>query len=119
MAEIVEYCLVVLVSSFFVAGSVVTYASFSSFDSELQLRAAFATMAGLASEAIRNGSAGAAVLLPSSTIACAGGSLSLSAGNYTESENVPVSCDFHVSVNQGSHLLQFSDRSAWLFLSVK
>lgn len=118
MTEIVEYTLVVMVSTLFVAGSVVAYNSFSAFESGLQLRAAFAAVSGLASQAIENGSSRGTMTLPDSTISCAGGSLSLSSGASTEGQSVPIACDFAVKVTGGSHVLRFSERYSHLVLSV-
>lgn len=118
MTEIVEYSLVVMVSTLFIAGSVITYNSFSSFESGLQLRAAFAAVSGLASQAIVNGTSRASLTLPASIIRCEGGSLSLSTGTATERERAPMACDFVAPFNGGSYVLEFSTLSSRLVLSV-
>jgi hypothetical protein len=118
MAELVEYSLAVMVSFLFVAGSVATYASFSTFESGIQLRAAYGAVSALASQAIENGSARRTLSLPSSTISCHGGSLTLSSGPLTERQSMPAACDFVVNVSAGSHLLHFYEESSQLLLSV-
>ncbi len=118
MVEILEYCLVVMVSTLFIAGSVATYGSFSSFESALQQKAAFAAVSGLASRAIQNGTSEATLSLPSSTIGCEGGSLSLSSGTFDGRQTMPVACDFSINVTQGPHLVRFTEVSDLLSLSV-
>lgn len=118
MAELLEYALVVMVSTLFVAGSVAVYGGFSSFESGLSLRAAFDQVAALASKAIANGTSAATVPFPSSTITCQGGSLGVSLGGSTLSESVPLGCSFAVSVHGGVHTLKFRDDSSRLELSV-
>ncbi len=118
MTEIIEYSLVIMVSTLFVGGSVVAYASFSSFESGLQLRATFTAVSGLAARALDNGSSEATLVLPDSTIMCVGNSLSVSSGTSTEGQTVAASCDFYFRVNAGSHVLHFTELSSRLVLSV-
>lgn len=118
MTEIVEYSLVVMVSTLFVGGSVVAYNSFSSFESGLQLRATFAAVSSLATQAIENGSSRASITLPDSAISCHGGSLSVTSGTATEGQDVPASCDFYVRVGGGPHIIRFREVSSQLELSV-
>lgn len=118
MTEVVEYALVVMMSSLFVAGSVITYSSFSSFESGLQFNAAFAAVSGLASQALRNGSARAYLTLPGSVIRCAGGELSISSGTMVDSQSFPVACDFTVGVLQGTHVVLFKEVSSRLSMMV-
>jgi hypothetical protein len=56
--------------------------------------------------------------LPSSTLACEGGVLSLSAGGASQSEAIPLACSFTVGVSAGSHLVAFRSDSSRLDLSV-
>ena len=118
MTEIIEYSLVVMVSTLFVAGSVLTYSSFSAFESNLQVRAAFATISGLVSQALESGNSSATLSLPSSTIRCEGGSLSISAGPTNVGESIPAACNFVVNIDSGAHSLLFSKRSSGLYLAV-
>ena len=118
MAETVEYALVVLASALFVAGSVVTYGSFSSFESTLQFKAEFQAVSALASAALVNGSSRESLSLPTSSIACGAGILSVVAGSMNGSLEVGLPCDFHVNVTQGNHLLVFSVRAASLTAEV-
>jgi len=119
MAEVVEYSLVVLVSSLFVAGSVVVYNSFTSFESDLQLKATFAAVSNLASQAVVNGSAMERLSMPASTIACLGSSMTVSLGSQGLSQSLPVTCDFDLGVSSGVHTLMFRAVGARLNLSVR
>jgi len=112
MAEILEYALVVMVSVLFIAGSAYVYDSFSSLESQLQLRAEAAAFSSLAAQAARNGSSLATVSLPTSTISCTAETLRLSTDSSTEILASPLPCDFEVTIAGGSHLVQFfSDQS--------
>lgn len=118
MAELVEYSLVVIASTLFVTGSVAVYGSFTSFESGLSLHAAFGLVAGLASRAAESGSANATVALPASTVACQAGVLSMTVGNASLEERLPLTCGFVVGVPAGVHVLTFTDDSSQLTLSV-
>lgn len=118
MAELVEYSLVVMVSTLFITGSVATYVSLSSFESGIQLRETFASVSGLALQAMENGSARAALTSPQSAIRCANGFLSVSMGDSTEGQSLPIGCDFGFQLSGGTHLLRFSEQASQLDLSV-
>jgi hypothetical protein len=118
MVEILEYALVVMVSMLFVAGSVLVYGGFASFESGLSLHASFDGVSGLVSEAIANGSATATMTFPSSAITCQRGMLSMNIGGSSLTESVPLGCAFEVSVTGGVHTLEFRDDSSQLELSV-
>jgi len=107
MAEVIEYTLVVMVSVLFVAGSAYVYDSFSSFESQAQLRAVAATVSALVDQAVRNGSSTATLSLPSSTISCSGETLRLITPSSTDVVASPVACDFQVTVGAGTHTIQF------------
>jgi hypothetical protein len=118
MTEVVEYSLVVMVSTLFVAGSVMTYDHFSSFESGLQFRADFAAVSGLVSKAVEQGSASATISLPDSTFRCQGGSLTMTSGSSTDSLSVHDGCDFLLEVKGGAHVVDFIVRSSQLVLKV-
>ena len=102
----------------FVAGSVVAYNAFSSFESGLQLRATFAAVSGLALDAVNSGSASGIVLTPPSTIECEHDSLMVSAGSAVVATSLPVDCSFALNVVGGPHTFQFTSQDAILNLSV-
>jgi hypothetical protein len=114
MAETVEYALVVMASAFFVAGSVATYSSFSSFESGVQFRAEFQAISTLASTAVVNGSSTETLSLPASTISCESETLYLQSGSLNRNASLGVPCDFHISVPQGVSTLTFSISSSRL-----
>ena len=119
MTELVEYALVVMASTLFVAGSVLVYGNFSSFESGLSLRATFEEVSALASRAVENGSAQATLSMPGSVISCEGGVLSVEVGASSENETLPVGCGFVRAVPVGVHTLLFTSGSSWLGLSVE
>jgi hypothetical protein len=118
MVELFEYCLVFLVSALFVAGSVATYDSFSGFASGLQFKAASASIARLADEAVSSGSATGEVAVPASTLRCEGGVLTLASGNMTEQHWVPAACDFVLGVQGGVRSFGFRYQGQLLTISV-
>ncbi|HUH82342.1 MAG TPA: hypothetical protein VLX33_00515 [Nitrososphaerales archaeon] len=118
MVELVEYALVVMVSTLFVGGSVLVYGEFTTFESGISLRAAFDGVSALASKAIVNGSATATLPVPSSTITCQGQTLSMTVGGSSLDEVLPLGCSFAVSVPAGVHTLKFCNDSSRLDLSV-
>jgi hypothetical protein len=118
MAEIFEYCLVVMASTLFVAGSVAAYGSFTAFASGLQFRVESSAIARLASDALAGGAASGTFTVPASTISCHGGVLTVSSGGMVDARPVPAGCDFAVSVQGGVHTFEFAYRSGGLSAEV-
>jgi len=119
MAELIEYAVALMASTLLVGGSVVVYNSFMSYEAGLQLRGTFSVVAGVAENALLNGSAKSTVLLPESTIGCDGGTFYVSLGSGTISQTIAAGCDFQARVNPGAHLLSFSTSSGKLELAVR
>lgn len=118
MAEVLEYSLVVLVSSFFVAGSAMAYSSYSSFAAGLQFKASSAALMGIANGAYINGTSQGDIVLPASTISCTNGLLIFRTDSHVDQRSLPVECDFSVQVPGGPHLVRFADVSSDLRLTV-
>ena len=119
MVELFEYCLVVMVSSLFVAGSVATYASFSGFVSGAQFKAASSAVSALAMEAQVNGSARSALTLPASIIGCQEGVLTMTSGSRVAVADLSTACSFRVAVSGGPHEVIFSSNGSALDLEVE
>ena len=119
MVELIEYAVAFMVSTLLVGGSVVVYNSFISYEAGLQLRGTFSVVAGIAENALLNGSAKSTVILPESTIGCDGGTFYVSVGSGTISQTIVDGCDFQASVTPGAHLLSFSTSSGKLELAVR
>lgn len=118
MVELIEYVLVVAVSSLFVAGSLLVYGGFTAFESGLSLRAAFGGVSGLISKAVLTGDATATMAFPASTIACQDGTLTMKVGGSALNETISPGCSFVVSIPAGVHTLEVRDNSSRLELSV-
>ena len=118
MAELIEYCLVFLVSALFVAGSVATYDSFSGFTSGLEFRTASASVSRLASDALASGSASGAFAVPSSTVTCEGGVLTFASEGMALQQAVGASCDFSATIQGGVHDFGFSYGASRLTMTV-
>ncbi|MDG6988809.1 MAG: hypothetical protein JRN21_05720 [Nitrososphaerota archaeon] len=118
MAELVEYCLVVMVSALFVAGSAATYGSFLNFEARVQFGASSSAVEGLAAQAVAEGRSEAELSLPASQISCSGETLLFTAGVFSAAEPVSLPCDFVVSVSQGVHVVAFDAERSALTVSV-
>ena len=118
MAELLEYCLVFMVSMLFVAGSVATYDSFTRFTTALQFRLASSSISGLVSDAIARGGATGAFAVPPSTVTCEGGLLTFESGGMSQQQRVAASCDFEAVVPGGTHSFGFSYGSRRLNMTV-
>ncbi len=118
MSELLEYSIAVMVSTLFVAASVMVYGSFTSFESGLQLRTAFQSVSGLASQAIADGSARGTVVVPSSTMTCIGGTLGFRSGESALTQELPVGCDFSVNLPAGTRTFVFSVAEGLLHVAV-
>jgi hypothetical protein len=114
MAEILEYTIVVMVSTLFVAGSVLVYDDYSSFESGLSSQVTLDAVSVLASRAIVNGSAAAAMSLPPTTLSCRDSVLSLKVGSSTLNESIPLGCNFTVAVPEGTHTVEFRTSASLL-----
>ena len=118
MAEILEYCLVIMVSTLFVAGSVATYDAFSGSASALEFSLATSSISKLAADAIANGSATGAVAVPASTLRCEDGALSLTSGTLAGGVQLPAACDFTLAVQGGVRSFSFHYGGRMLTASV-
>ena len=118
MAEITEYTLAVLVSALMVGGSAVTYATFARFEQTSEVDASLSTLVGLADEAVVNGHSSSTLLLPTSTLTCTDGILTIVSGNTTASSPVGAQCDFETSIAGGMHTVSFDSRSSAVDLLV-
>ena len=118
MAELLEYSLVVLVSTLFVSGSVATYNSFASFESHVQFGAEVSAVSNMVSVAIRNGTSRAELSLPGSTILCDSGNLTVASGSMTAALAVPLACHFSATLGPGLHVVTFTRLGTALALAV-
>lgn len=118
MAELVEYSLVVMASTMFVAGSVLVYGNYSSFQAGLSMRAELQAVSALATRAAQNGSAAATLSVSASTLSCQGGVLTVSVGRSSQSVTIAATCGFAVSISGGVHRLAFTCSASGLALAV-
>ena len=107
-----------MVSVLFIGGSVAIYNSFSSSESQLQLRVLSSTVSALVEETVRNGSAEATVSLPATTFDCTDAAIRLTTSSGTVALASPLPCSFGFDVTAGTHVLQFAIESAQLVVRV-
>ncbi len=108
MVEVVEYALVVLASSLFAGASLAALGLFGSFQGSLSQRSSAAAVAGLAWEAIQNGTASGTVPMRDGAISCYQGNLTVYSEGEAFSKAVPASCHFSLPVSAGSRKVSFS-----------
>jgi hypothetical protein len=118
LTQIIEYALVMLISSLFAGASAVTYTNYKNIEGNVAFAAAFSGISTLAEQALANGSSHSNMLLPSSIVSCSGGILSLSSAGRTAMRSLMVGCDFSFVVTGGPHSLEFSYGNAMLMLQV-
>lgn len=118
MVELIEYSLVVLVSTLFVAASVLSFGAFSSFEGGVNLRAEYTALSALAQEAVGGGSSRAVLSLPQSTVSCQAGVLTVASGSYSQRGGIGTHCSFSVAVQGGTHAVVFSEGPDGLTFSV-
>ena len=107
-----------LVSTLLVGGSAVTYATFARFENASEVDATLAALVGLANDAVANGHSSSTLLLPSSTLTCSHGVLTVLSGNTTASSPIGTGCDFVVNISGGVHTVSFGIQSSGLDLKV-
>ena len=107
LAEILEYTLVVLVSSLMAGFSFEAFGGFASASSNAADQAAYVTVVTLARTAVEQGTATGTVSVPGATIGCSGGAVGLSAAGFTRSSPLGVSCGFADQVVGGTVQLTF------------
>ncbi|HYC26851.1 MAG TPA: hypothetical protein VEB67_02370 [Nitrososphaerales archaeon] len=118
MAQIVEYTLVVLVSTLFAGASLGAYVIYSKFESGVQLQAGSAELGGLAREAAGQGHSSGSLYLPQSTLACSGSTLVLYEGGSSATQAAGAPCSFSLGVSAGVHTFEFHDTAGSLSASV-
>lgn len=118
MVELLEYSLVVLVSTMFIAASILSFGAFSGFEGGVNLKAEYSALSTLALEAAGGGSSRAVLFLPQSTVTCEGGVLTVTSGSTSQGGGVGAACDFSVGVRAGVHAVAFSDGPGGLDFTV-
>jgi len=118
LVEITEYTLAVLVSTLLVGGSVATYTTFARLEYSSEADASLAALVGLANDAVANGHSSATLLLPTSTLTCSNGALTMLMGNNTVSSPIGGTCEFVASINGGVHTVSFDSQSSGLRFQV-
>ena len=118
MAELVEYGLVVLTSSFVVAFSIAGYTSFTTAVSLATQRADYSSYVTLAYAAIEQGNSKAALSFVHTSLWCQDGSLSFGSPGLSASDSLPAGCNFRYQDLNGPHVLLFSFVSGALQLQV-
>lgn len=118
MAELVEYGLVVLVSSLVMAFSVVGYGSFASSVSAATQQADYSSYVANAFAAIQQGSSTVTLTLENTTLSCSHGTLLFASPAVSTEDVLPIGCHFEFQDLSGSHRLFFSSSGGTLNLRV-
>ena len=119
MSEILEYALVVLVSSVLAAFSIGVYSGFSSNFGPTRDEADFATVVALANAAVAHGNASSEIDFDHATVACSDGTLFYQNGSYGQTSTVPAACSIAPTEVIGAHVLTFVYTGGSLFMKVR
>lgn len=118
MVEVLEYALVVLVSTVVVGFSFSVYAGYASVVVKSTNEAAAAAVFSLARSGVEQGTASASFSVDHATIACDSGNLRYQSSSYSQGSHLPVSCSFHTQELSGMISLRFVYSAGHLTLQV-
>ncbi len=119
MAEVLEYAVVVLVSSALAAYSIGVYGGFSSNLGPAKDGAEFASIVALANAAVEHGNASSMIDFSHATVACSARTISFHEGTYSQSSSIPVDCSIEPTEVTGSRVLSFVYTGGSLFMKVR
>lgn len=118
MAEIVEYALVVMVSSMLAAFAFGVYGGIASKVGPAEDEAAFASVVVLANAAIEHGSSSSSIVFNQATIGCGSGAITFSTPRYSGNSSLPVRCSFEPQRVSGTEQVTFDYSDGLLTLEV-
>lgn len=119
MAELLEYCLVFLLSTAVGGLSIVAVGSFGPYSQSLEERVGFSTLSDAAYSALTHGNSNVTAFSTDSTISCLDGVFSVSSPHFNASVHIPADCDFRFLHLSGLHLFRFWSVAGELKLEVK
>jgi len=119
LVEVLEYALVVLVSSLVAGFSFGVYTGLASRVGPTTDEAAFASVVVLASAAVEHGSSSSTLVFANATIGCGPGAITFSTGTYSSSAPLPVDCSFAPQYISGTKQLTFDYSGGLLTLTVR
>jgi hypothetical protein len=118
LTEIIEYALVLLVSSLVVGFSFGAYSMYSGAITQSEARAGFSSIVTAAIESIDHGESSVTLPLANVTLACNHGVLVYTSSSYSANATLPADCDFSVQDVSGTHVLKFVTSSGFLSVQV-
>ena len=119
MAEVLEYALVVLVSSVLTVFSIGVYGGLASFMGPAREQADFASVVALANSAIEHGSSSSEIVFDHATIGCSSAAITLQSGGFRQSSAISADCSFPPEEVSGTVQLAFDYSGGVLTLQVK
>jgi hypothetical protein len=118
LTEIIEYALVLLVSSLVVGFSFGAYSMYSGAITQSEAHAGFSSILTVAMESIDHGEATVTLPLVNVTLTCHHGVLVYASHSYSANATLPADCDFGVQDISGTHTLTFATSSGILSIQV-
>ncbi|MDV3293754.1 MAG: hypothetical protein LYZ70_05740 [Nitrososphaerales archaeon] len=118
MVEVLEYALVVLVSTVALGFSFSVYAGYASVAVKSANEAAAAAILSLARTGVEQGTASASFSLDHAAIECESGNLRYVSASYSQSSHLPVTCSFSTQALSGVVPLRFVYSAGQLVLQV-
>jgi len=119
LVEVLEYTLVVLVSSVMAGLSLGVYGGYLSAVAPSTGEVAFASVVALAHAAIEHGNATATLALDHAEIECESRSLGFTSATFSQNLPLPVDCSFPPQEITGSRRLTFEYSAGRLTLQVR
>lgn len=118
MVEVLEYALVVLVSTVALGFSFSVYTGYASVVGKSANEAAAAAVFSLARSGVEQGTASASFYLDHARIECESGHLQYLSSSYSQGSYLPVGCSFRTQVLSGVMSLGFVYSAGQLTLQV-
>jgi hypothetical protein len=119
LVEVLEYALVVLVSSLVASFSIGVYGGYASAIGPSTNAEAFASVVALARSAIAHGNATATVTLDHAKIGCESRNLKFASPAFSQTSWLPVDCAFPPQDMTGARRLTFEFSTGTLTLQVR
>ena len=119
MAEVLEYSLVVLLSTVLTVFSVGVYGSLSAAVGPATDEADFASVVALANAAVEHGVSSSALVFDHARIRCEAGTITLAADGYSQNASLPVGCSVPWVDVSGARQLTFNYSASLLTLQVR
>jgi hypothetical protein len=119
LVEVLEYALVVAVSSVLTVFSIVVFGGLSSTVGPATDEADFAAVVALANAAIQHGSSTSNLVFDNASIGCDHGTITFHTARFSQNSSIPVDCSFQPEHVNGARQLTFDYSGGLLTVEVR